>query len=70
MDLVGTFTALQQSRLAENVQISVARKALDAQRQQGAAALQLLQAASPTPTAGDSLAAKATGLGSQLDTYA
>ena len=71
MDLVKAATGLQQANLASRVQIAVARKILDQQESQGAAALQLLEAASRgTSAAGDELVAAATGLGSQLDTYA
>ena len=65
MDLTSALSSLQQSRTAQDIQFSVARKMLDHQRQQGAAALQLLEAANIAP--GDALVAQATGLGGQLD---
>ena len=49
----------------------VARKILDNQQMQGAAAVKLIEAASRgVTTAGDSLVAAATGLGGCVDTYA
>ena len=56
---------------ASRVQFAVARKVLDQQEQQGAAAIQLIQAAAKTgAAAGDQLVAAATGFGASLDTYA
>jgi len=42
-------SAFQQQTIQQNVQGSVAAKVLDAQKQAGAGALQLLAAASPKP---------------------
>ena len=48
----------------------MARKILDQQEQQGAAVVQLIEAAAKTgASAGDKLVAAATGLGGNLDTY-
>jgi hypothetical protein len=70
MDLTNGIVALQQAQVMSRVQFAVARKILDQQEQQGAAAVQLIQAAAKTgATAGDELVAAATGLGGSLDTY-
>ena len=61
----------KQAQLASRVQFAVARKILDQQEQQGAAAIQLVQSAAKTgAAAGDQLVAAATGLGGTLDTFA
>jgi hypothetical protein len=66
MDLVNAMSSLQQTQMAQAIQIRLASKVLDVQRQQGAAALQLLQqAASAGP--GDPNVARATGLGGAID---
>lgn len=71
MDLTAAFSNLQQSKTIGQVQIAVAKKILDNHKQQGAAALQLLQAATVNANrSGDALVAAATGLGGALDTYA
>lgn len=70
MDLTSALSGLQQSKTLGQIQIQVAKKALDVQRSQGAAAVQLIQAATGgVSKAGDELAAAATGLGGQVDTY-
>ena len=52
------------------VQVAVAQKVMDNQKMQGAAAIELLNAAAQgVSKAGDELVAAATGLGSQLDMY-
>ena len=69
MDLTSGIVGFKQAQLASQVQFAVARKILDQQEQQGAAALQLIQAAAETgAAAGDQLVAAATGLGANLDT--
>ena len=71
MDLVNGIVDLQQASVMAQVQMRVARKILDVQQFQGAAAVKLIDAASQgVNQAGDELVAQATGLGSQLDTYA
>ena len=71
MDLTGAMSNMQANKTIGQVQIAVAKKILDNQRQQGAAAIQLLQAATTGMTqAGDQMVAAATGLGGELDTYA
>lgn len=60
---------LSPAKVAQDVSAAVAAKALDATRQQGAAVLQLLEAAGKVQ-AGDPLVAKATGLGRILDVVA
>ena len=68
MDLINSAVAMKQSGLMSQVQMSVARKILDHQEMQGAAAIQLIEAASKIGS-GDAMVAAATGLGGQLDTY-
>ena len=71
MDLVSTFTGMQQAKLASQVQYAVAGKVLDQQRSDGAAAVQLIEAATAGANrAGDQLVAAATGLGGTLDVRA
>jgi len=71
MDLVSTFTGMQQAKLASQVQYAVAGKILDQQRSDGAAAVQLIEAATAGGNrAGDQLVAAATGLGGTLDVRA
>ena len=71
MDLTSAITALDQAQVMGAVQISVARKMLDMEQMQGAAAVKLIQAAGQNvKQAGDALVAAATGLGGQIDTYA
>lgn len=67
MDLVSACSSVQQAKTAQAIQTSVARKTLDAQRQEGAGVLKMLAAASKTSGGGDALAAAATGLGGSLD---
>ena|GEM_PF-1326576 len=70
MDLTAAISNLQQSKIIGQVQIAVAKKVMDAQKQNGAAALELLDAAqNGVSKAGDSLVAAATGLGGAIDTY-
>jgi hypothetical protein len=71
MDLVNSVIGLQQAQTMGEVQMRVARKILDNEQMQGAAAIKLIEAASRGVTnAGDSLVAAATGLGGNIDTYA
>ena len=68
MDLVSAISNLSTAQTLGQVQMQVARKILDNQRLQGAAAVKLIQAASEGVTqAGDALVAQATGLGGMLD---
>jgi hypothetical protein len=70
MDLTNGIVAFKQAELTSQVQYAVARKILDNQESQGAAAVKLIEAAGKTSAgAGDQLAAAATGLGAELDTY-
>ena len=70
MDLTTVVTNFQHAKLASAFQMRVARKVLDMQEFQGAAALKLLQVAGKTAAgAGDALVAAATGLGGAVDTY-
>lgn len=69
LTLVNTASAIQQSQTYNSVQIAVASQALQNQRAQGAAAVQLIQAANGI-AGGDALTAAATGLGGKIDTYA
>jgi len=69
--LTNMAVGIQQATVANKIDFAVARKVLDAQNAQGAAALQLLNAATGgAPTDGDALTAAATGLGGQLDVTA
>lgn len=71
MDLVSAVVSSQQAQLASKIQFAVAKKVLDNDRMQGAAAIKLIEAATMNAsTASDSLAAAATGLGSQIDVFA
>jgi len=71
MDLVSAFSGMQQAKVMSQVQYAVAGKILDQQRSDGAAAVQLIQAAtSGASRAGDQLVAAATGLGGTLDVQA
>jgi hypothetical protein len=69
LNLVSAFSGIQQAKTAGEIQMRVAGKALDAQRQEGAAALQLIQSAGQAGTAGDG-SGRAAGLGQQVDVYA
>lgn len=70
-NLVNAAVGIKQAETMSRVQVAVAKKMMDVDKMNGAAALKLLEAASQgTIKAGDRLAAAATGLGSQLDTYA
>jgi hypothetical protein len=68
--LVSAAVGLQQAETASKIQYAVARKMLDNQEMQGAAAVKLIQAAGQVQARGDSLVAAATGLGGSVDTYA
>ena len=69
MDLTTAAVNFQQGRTLAAVQMRVARKVLDMQEFQGAAAIQLVEAAARTGAeAGDALVAAATGLGGTIDT--
>ena len=71
MDLVASVVNFKQAQMASRVQYAVAAKIMDTQKDAGASALKLLAAATQGATsAGDQLAAAATGLGGSLDTYA
>ena len=71
MDLTSSIVGMKQAQVMGQVQMSVAKKMLDMQEMQGAAAVKLIEAAGKVgQSAGDSLAAAATGLGGELDTYA
>jgi hypothetical protein len=68
--LISGIAGLQQASMMSKVQVAVAKKVLDQQKLQGAAAVQLIEAASKgVAQAGDALVAAATGLGAQIDTY-
>ncbi|MGN6506626.1 MAG: hypothetical protein ACTHM6_13785 [Tepidisphaeraceae bacterium] len=68
MDLVSAAVNFKQATTMSQVQYAVAAKILHAQKDQGNAALQLLNAASQTAgNAGDQMVAAATGLGGSLD---
>ena len=62
-------SALAPGQLNSDISVSVLKKALDASRQEGEAAVQLIDSAG-VAQAGDPLVAKATGLGGLIDTQA
>jgi hypothetical protein len=71
MDLTNAISGMQQAKTMAAVQMKVARKILDNQEMQGAAAIKLINAAGNIGNeSGDALVAAATGLGGSLDTYA
>jgi hypothetical protein len=65
MDAIGSISVLQGMQVQQEVAYAVAAKTLDAARQQGAAAIQLIEAAGQV---GQS--AGADGLGAQVDVKA
>ena len=70
MDLANSLSNLSQANTMSKVQVAVAKKVMDNQKMQGAAAIELLNAAAQgVSKAGDELVAAATGFGSQIDTY-
>ena len=70
MDLTTALSDFQQAKVMSGIQTRIARKVLDMQEFQGAAAIQLIEAAGKTAAgAGDALVAAATGLGRDIDTY-
>jgi hypothetical protein len=71
MDLTSGIVNLKQAQLMGQVQMRVAKKVMDVGKMQGAALVQMIEAAGEMATkAGDELVAAATGLGGSLDTYA
>jgi hypothetical protein len=70
VDLINAAVNFKQAEMMSRVQYAVARKLLDSQSQQGAAAVKLIEAAGQIASnAGDEIVAAATGLGGCLDTY-
>lgn len=70
MDLTSAVVGLKHAETMSAIQMKVAKKVLDMQKFEGAAALKLIEAASRTTAqAGDELVAAATGLGGGIDTY-
>ena len=71
LDLANAAVGLQQAKVMGEAQILMARKILQSQDQQGAAAIELMDAAiEGMNQAGDAMAAAATGLGGQIDVAA
>jgi hypothetical protein len=71
MDLVSAMVGMQAGSTLSQVQMAVARKIMDNQEMQGAAALKLLEAAATQVDASAQTAvAAASGLGRQVDVYA
>jgi hypothetical protein len=71
MDLVSGIVNFDQANNMAKVQYAVAAKIMQADRNEGNAALQLVTAATNNfNQAGDAVVAAATGLGGQMDTYA
>ncbi|MDB5296592.1 MAG: hypothetical protein JWO31_2575 [Phycisphaerales bacterium] len=68
MDLTATFSGMQQAKIGQEIQTRVAVKAMDNQRQQGEAAIALLQSASQVGSAGDG-AGRSQGVGGSVDVY-
>lgn len=68
MDIPALATGLSEARLKSDVGYAVARKALNAAEQQGAAMVALIEKAGQVGK-GDALAARATGKGGQIDVY-
>ena len=69
--LTSGILAFNNATLDSKISFAVARKMLDNQQMQGAAAVKLIDAASVNfNQAGDQLVAAATGLGGEIDTYA
>lgn len=64
MDIAAAATAMSQSQLQSQVSTAVARKSLDAQQQQGQAALELLEAAANVQ---DATNASPRGVGAAID---
>ncbi len=63
--------SLLPAQVSSQISVSVAAKSLDAARQEGDAAVQLIDAAGASgPQPGDALVAKATGMGTFLDVQA
>ena len=70
MDLTTAITDFQQANVMSGIQTRVARKMLDMQEFQGAAAIKLIEAAGQAGAhAGDALVTAATGSGGEIDTY-
>ena len=71
MELATAFSNMKAAEINSQIQMRVARKILDVQELSGAAAIKLLEAATPpVAQAGDQLVAAATGLGGEVDVYA
>lgn len=71
MDLVASAIGMKQAATMAKVQYAVAGKILDQQRSDGAAAVQLINAANlGANRAGDAMAVAASGLGGALDVRA
>ncbi len=70
MDLTAGIVGMKQAQVMGQVQMRVAKKMLDMQEMQGAAAVKLIEAAGQVASgAGDALVAAATGLGGSIDAY-
>jgi hypothetical protein len=70
MELTGAIVNMKQAELGSKIQFAVARKILDQQQAQGAAAVKLIESAAKIGAqAGDQLLAAALGLGGAVDTY-
>jgi hypothetical protein len=70
MDLTTAITDFQHAKVMSDVHTRVARKVLEMQKFQGAAAIELIEAAGKTADeVGEGLVAAATGLGGKIDTY-
>lgn len=70
MDIAAASTAISQSRVQSQVATAVARKSLDAQQQQGDAAIELLRAAASVQEAARGRGASPAGVGAAVDVRA
>lgn len=71
MDLISAFSHLQAATTMTAIQYAVARKAINAQKVQGDAAIRLIEAATTNlSNAADNTVAATTGLGHQVDVAA
>ena len=70
-DLLNAAIGIKQAETMSRVQFAVAKKMMDVEKMNGAAAIKLIEAATQGGIkAGDALVAAATGLGGSVDAYA
>jgi hypothetical protein len=66
MDIAALATSMKQVELSNNISVAVARKSMDAMKQQGDAAVELLKAAAETAPGGSG-GASPDGVGAAID---